>query len=168
MSALWVTVVALENPPENPCFGCGPLHSRGLRLQFEQGVGPDGVVELRTSFTPRPDEVGWPGILHAGLHFTILYEVSYWTALTLGGRLMVSTGPGTYAHERLPRVGGLHLARARLGPSGGPTRTIRAVTETAEGRPCGTLETSWRPIERSEIDRAGLRLPEYLLSEIPP
>jgi hypothetical protein len=160
-------MVALENPAENPCFGCGPRHPRGLRLQFEHGVGPDGAAELRTTFTPAEDEIGWPGIFHTGLHFTVLYEVSYWTALTLGGRLMVSTGPGTYAHQRLPRVGRVHIARARMGPASGTTRIVHATTETAEGKPCGSLETSWRVIDRAEIERAGLRLPDYLLADVP-
>jgi hypothetical protein len=138
-----------------------------LKLEFEERVAADGVPELRAEFTPREDEVGWPGLFHTGLHFTVLYEVSYWAALTFGGRLMVSTGPGVYAHQRLPRVGRSHVARARLGPVEGPTRTVRATTETADGKLCGTLETSWRVIERPEIDRAGLRLPDYLLAEMP-
>jgi hypothetical protein len=161
-------MVALENPPENPCFGCGPLHPRGLRLQFEQDLGADGVPEVRTSFTPKEDEVGWPGIFHTGLHFGVLYEVSYWTALTLGGRLMVSTGPGTYAHQRLPRVGRPHVARARIGPAGGPLRTVWATSETLEGKPCGTLETTWRPLARTEVQRSGVHLPDYLMADIPP
>lgn len=160
-------MVALENPPENPCFGCGPRHPRGLRLQFEQEVGSDGVPELRASFTPKEDEVGWPGLFHTGLHFMVLYEVSYWTALTLGGRLMVSTGPGIYSHERLPRVGPPHVARARLGPAGGTTRTVRALTETTSGKACGTLDSTWRAVDRGEVERAGLPLPPYLLLEIP-
>ncbi|MGA9839143.1 MAG: hypothetical protein WBF81_01885 [Thermoplasmata archaeon] len=158
---------SLENPPENPCFGCGPQHPRGLKLRFDRTRAADGVEELRTSFVPQPDEVGWPGLFHTGLHFTVLYEVSYWTALTLGGRLMVSTGPGTYEHRRLPRVGQPHVARARFGPSTGDLRTVRATTASAEGRPCGTLETTWRTVGRAEIERGGLRLPEYLLAEIP-
>ncbi|MGA8543170.1 MAG: hypothetical protein WB947_06515 [Thermoplasmata archaeon] len=160
-------MVALENPPENPCFGCGPHHARGLRLQFEKAVAVDGTPELRSFFTPKPDEIGWPGLFHTGLHFTVLYEISYWTALTLGGRLMVSTGPGTYEHRRLPRVGRPHVARARLGPALETTRTVHAVTETEDGRPCGTLDTAWRVIERAEVDRAGLRLPDYLRAELP-
>jgi hypothetical protein len=81
-------MVRLENPPENPCFGCGPEHARGLRLSFEKTLGADGVEEIQSTFTPGTDEVGWPGIFHTGLHFTVLYEVSYWAALTLGGRLI--------------------------------------------------------------------------------
>ena len=156
----------LENPTENPCFGCGPHHARGLRLRFEERWAPDGVAELRTTFVPGEDEVGWPGIFHTGLHFTVLYEVSYWTALTLGGRLMVNTGPVAYEHRRLPRVGQPHVARARLGPVIGELRSVHALTETAEGKPCGTLDSTWRVVTRAEVDRAGIRLPEYLLSEI--
>jgi hypothetical protein len=163
-----MVMALLENPVENPCFGCGPRHPRGLRLQFETVSNPDGATELRCSFTPHEDEVGWPGLFHAGLHFMVLYEVSYWTALTLGGQLMVSTGPGTYAHERLPRVGRSHVARARFGPLEGTSRSVRATTETAEGKPCGSLVSTWRPVRRGEIERAGLRLPGYLESEIRP
>jgi hypothetical protein len=161
-------MVVLENPPENPCFGCGPRHPRGLRLAFEDVVAEDGVRELRTSFEPAADQIGWPGIFHTGLHFAVLYEVSYWTALTLGGRLMVSTGPGTYEHRRLPRVGRRHVARARLGPVETTGQVVEAATATDDGKPCGTLRTFWRPVARSEIERAHVALPEYLLAEIPP
>ena len=157
----------IENPSENPCFGCGPGHARGLRLQFERGSAPDGAPELWTAFTPKDDEIGWPGVFHAGLHFMVLYEVSYWTALTLGGRLMVSTGPGTYSHARLPRVGRPHFGRARLGPRSSEGQSVLARTETADGKPCGQLTTYWRPVERAEIERSRLHLPEYLLSDIP-
>jgi hypothetical protein len=160
-------MVALENPAENPCFGCGPRHARGLHLQFEKVVAADGTAEVRGFFTPQPDEIGWPGLFHTGLHFMVLYEVSYWTALTLGGRLMVSTGPGTYEHRRLPRVGRTHLVRARLGPAVETTRTVHALTETEDGRPCGTLDTTWRILERAEVERAGVDLPAYLWEDLP-
>jgi hypothetical protein len=160
-------MVALENPPENPCFGCGPRNPKGLRLEFEQLRAEDGTPELRTTFEPAADQIGWPGIFHTGLHFAVLYEVSYWTALTLGGRLMVSTGPGTYEHRRLPRVGRRHVARARFGPLESDGQVVLAATATEEGRPCGSLRTFWRPIARAEIERARLELPEYLLAEIP-
>jgi hypothetical protein len=161
-------MVALENPDANSCFGCGPANTRGLKLRFERVEGADGTAELRTIFRPGTDETGWPGLFHTGLHFTVLYEVSYWTALELGGRLMVSTGPGTYAHRRLPRAGGLYIARARLGPSVAEGLTVEATTESEEGKPCGTLRTFWRPVERAEIERAGLTLPSYLVDEIRP
>jgi hypothetical protein len=161
-------MVDLENPPENACFGCGPANVRGLRLRFERHLGDDGVPELRTFFRPGADETGWPGIFHTGVHFAVLYEVSYWTALELCGRLMVSTGPATYEHRRLPRVGRMHVGRARLGPSASEGQVVDATTHTEDGKPCGSLRSFWRPVERAEIARAGLALPSYLLNEISP
>ncbi len=160
-------MVALENPPENGCFGCGPANERGLKLRFERVELPDGTAELRTFFRPEPNETGWPGLFHTGLHFTVLYEVSYWSALELSGRLMVSTGPGTYEHRRLPRVGRLHIARGRLGSRGPEGLEVEARSESEDGKPCGSLRTFWRPVERAEIERAGLALPSYLLEAIP-
>ncbi len=156
----------LENPPENPCFGCGPNHSRGLRLRFEEVRAEDGSREVVTHFTPKPDEVGWPTLFHHSLHFGVLYEVSYWAALTLGGRLWVSFGPVTYTADRLPRVGTAHVARARISKAEEDLLTVRAASATSDGRPCGALESTWRPARRDVIERARIPLPEYLLSEI--
>jgi len=161
-------MAALENPPENPCFGCGPRHARGLRLQFERSTGPDGTEEVVSSFTPRPDEIGWPTVFHHGLHFMVLYETSYWTALTLGGKLWVSVGPSTYSADRLPRVGARHVARGRVVRSGPETLTIHASTATVEGKPCGTLDSAWHPASRLAVERARIPLPEYLKAELSP
>jgi hypothetical protein len=161
-------VSALENPPENPCFGCGPRHARGLHLKFEETTSPEGVPEVRTSFVPKPDEIGWPTLFHHGLHFMVLYETSYWTALTLGHKLWVSQGPISYNALRLPRVGVNHVARARILTTTPSQLEIRAETETESGKPCGVLESTWVPARREVLDRAGVQLPEYLLSELSP
>lgn len=158
----------LENPEENPCFGCGPRHARGLRLRFEQGIAPDGSAEVSTRFTPQADEIGWPTLFHHGLHFMVLYETSYWAALTLGGKLWVSQGPITYTAARLPRVGIPHVARGRIVRREATGLTIEATTATREGKPCGLLQSTWVPAVRETIERAGVPLPDYLLSELAP
>jgi hypothetical protein len=159
---------ALENPPENPCFGCGPNHARGLRLSFEESRAADGVPEVGTSFVPKPDEIGWPTLFHHGLHFMVLYETSYWTALTLGRKLWVSQGPISYNAIRLPRVGVAHIAKGRIVSTAPDRLEVRASTATESGKPCGTLESTWVPARREAIDRAGVPLPDYLLSELSP
>jgi len=161
-------MVELENPPENPCFGCGPQHPRGLRLSFREETNRDGVREVTGEFTPQPDEVGWPTLFHHGLHFTVLYEASYWAALTLGERLWVSHGPISYTAHRLPRVGVLHAVSARIIDRGESTLRIRAETITQEGKPCGALESVWRPASRAVVEGAGIPLPEYLMKELGP
>ena len=161
-------MVELENPVESPCFGCGPLHARGLRLRFEQVDGEDGVPEVRTTFTPKPDEVGWPTLFHHGLHFLVLNEVSYWAALTLTGKVWVLAGPATYSTERLPRVGVAHVARARIVERGPDRLMIRATSASDQGKHCGTLEASWRPASRAAVERAHVPLPDYLLPDLGP
>ena len=158
----------LENPVESPCFGCGPHHARGLRLEFEQGVGADGVPEVRTRFVPKPDEVGWPGLFHHGLHFLVLNEVAYWAALTLTGKVWVLAGPATYSFERLPRVGVAHVARARIVETTPERLAIRATSETEQGKPCGVVLAPWRLSSRSAAERAHLVLPDYLLPDLGP
>ena len=158
----------LENPEENGCFGCGPRHPRGLRLRFERGEGADGTPEVRTHFTPKEDETGWPTLFHHGLHFTVLYETSYWAALTLAEKLWVSTGPIRYVADRLPRVGTEHVARARLVTAEPELLTIRAETSTREGKPVGSLDSTWRRASRPVLERAGIRLPGYLDAELAP
>lgn len=161
-------MVELENPVESPCFGCGPTHARGLRLRFEETRGEDGVPEVRTFFTPKPDEVGWPTVFHHGLHFMVLTEASYWAALALTGKVWVMAGPATYSFERLPRVGVAHVARARIVDRGSERMVVRATTASTAGKPCGSLEAAWRPASRAAAERAKIPLPEYLLSDMGP
>lgn len=158
----------LENPPENPCFGCGPNHSRGLRLAFRTELADDGSEEVRGDFIPNPDEIGWPTLFHHGLHFTVLYEASYWAALTLGRKLWVSTGPITYSADRLPRVGSPYTVAARLTERSDTALRAYAETRGPGAKLCGRLDTVWRPASRAVVDRAGIPLPAYLLAEIDP
>ncbi|MGD0250630.1 MAG: hypothetical protein ABSB97_07095 [Thermoplasmata archaeon] len=137
-------------------------------MRYESGTADDGTAEVRAAFVPKADEIGWPTLFHSGLHFLVLYEVSYWTALTLGGKVWVSVGPATYSSDRLPRVGVSHIARARILRSEPTFLSIRATTEVVGGKPCGSLESTWRPARRAAIERAHIPIPDYLLSEIDP
>jgi len=161
-------MVELENPSESPCFGCGPNHARGLHLRFEQVTAEDGVPEVRSTFVPQADEVGWPTFFHHGLHFMVLSEVSYWAALTLTGRLWILSGPATYTTERLPRVGFPHVARARIVRAEPDRLSIHTTTARVGGKPCGRLESSWQPVHRAEVERAKIPLPDYLWPDIGP
>jgi len=156
----------LENPPENPCFGCGPEHPRGLRLRFYEAMSESGAKEVRATFVPQPDEIGWPGLFHHGLHFTVLYEASYWAALTLGGKLWISRGEITYHADRLPRVGKTHIVVARIDQTAADELLVRAESSDSSGRGCGSLASRWRPASRTAVERAGITLPPYLLSEM--
>ncbi|HYM39421.1 MAG TPA: hypothetical protein VEY12_04650 [Thermoplasmata archaeon] len=158
----------LENPAENPCFGCGPQHPRGLHLAFEQRTGPDGVSEVVCEYVPRADEIGWPGLMHIGLLFMTLMETSYWAALALGGRVHTMRGPVTFEPLRLPRVGRPFRSTARLAGRDGEELRITCVAQDANGRPHATMTSSWRRASRAAVDKAGLTLPGYLLEDMDP
>ena len=158
----------LENPPESPCFGCGPRHERGLHLAFQRRTAEDGTEEIICEYTPKPDEIGWPGLMHIGLLFLVMMETSYWTALTRGGRVHTVTGPMTYEPLRLPRVGRPFRSTARLAGEEGGILRIQCVAEDANGKRHATLASGWRRATRSGVQKAGLSLPGYLLEDMDP
>jgi acyl-coenzyme A thioesterase PaaI-like protein len=64
-----------------PCFGCGPTHPIGFRLQFERAG--DTVV---TRFVPGEAYQGPPGIMHGGLVVTLADEIAAWAIVALLGK----------------------------------------------------------------------------------
>lgn len=156
----------LENPEENPCFGCGPGHPRGLNLRFARDEDDQGRPFVTAKHTPADDEVGWPGFFHGGLHFTLLYETSYWTALTFGPGVMVADGQLNFDERVVPRVGRGVRTKGFLEGEVEDRYRVRAVTQGEEGRHLGTLEGYWRPVTREEIERAEVELPAYLEQDL--
>lgn len=156
-----MTATPLENPEESPCFGCGPRHARGLRLSFER----EGDA-VRCTYVPKEDEVGWPGLFHTGLHYTVVFETMYWCALEATGRVHAVHGPQTFDQARLPRVGKPFTVTARV--VGQDPLRVRAQSAMEGGKPCATAEATFQPVTRAQVERAGLKLPDYLLHEMDP
>lgn len=160
-------MTALENTPENNCFGCGPSNPRGLHLTFERLTSSEDRDVVTCAFIPKADETGWPGLFHEGLHQFVLFEASYWAALTLGGKVHQLEGKLVFEHQRLPKVGRSHRAEAWISertPTG--SLTVKAASFNDKGAPCGRMESSWVPSSRAAVERAGLHLPAYLLEEM--
>lgn len=157
----------LENPDGNPCFGCGPANPRGLGLtMYKDEQGGNEVV--RAEHTPSEEEIGWPGFLHGGLHFLILYEASYWAALELGGRLMTAKGPLAFDEPITPRTGKPVIVRAWIHEGGDEQTVVRAESRGEDDRLLGTLEGAWSPVKKARIEQAGLDLPGYLWDAMEP
>ena len=54
--------------PDLPCFGCGPVNERGLRLKsYATGDG-----EVIAEFTPWPEHDNGTGFLNGGIIATVL------------------------------------------------------------------------------------------------
>ena len=65
--------ILVELPHTRSCFVCGESNPLGLRLRFHA----DGRV-VRTEFTPRPEYIGFKGIVHGGIVSTLLDEIMVW------------------------------------------------------------------------------------------
>lgn len=62
-----------ELPHTHSCFVCGESNPHGLKLRFQT----DGNV-VTTRFTPRPEHIGFKGVVHGGVTATVLDEIMVW------------------------------------------------------------------------------------------
>lgn len=60
-------------PHTRSCFVCGEANPLGLKLRFET----DGQI-VRATFTPRPEHIGFKGVVHGGIIATVLDEIMVW------------------------------------------------------------------------------------------
>ncbi|TLX72370.1 PaaI family thioesterase [Labilibacter sediminis] len=59
------------------CFGCSPLNSIGLQMEFW-----DTGDEIVSKWTPQKHLEGYMNVLHGGIQATILDEIASWTVYT--------------------------------------------------------------------------------------
>ena len=73
------SVVDLKSKTKH-CFACGPDNPLGLQVPFS----PDGPTGSRALYTARAEHVGWPGILHGGVTFSLMDEALGWAVYFQG------------------------------------------------------------------------------------
>lgn len=103
--------------PDQPCFGCGPVHPAGFRLKFVE----DGE-EVVTHFTPGDGYQGPPGLMHGGLVFTLADELAAWVIIARLGKF----GFTARFEGKLSRPTRLNVEIA------GRARMVRSTSRTAE------------------------------------
>ena len=64
------------------CYVCGSENPAGLHVTFAR----DGDAGCRAEYVARPEHVGWPGLIHGGLLFTLMDEAVAWAILYAGLR----------------------------------------------------------------------------------
>lgn len=149
----------LDNAADNPCFGCGPAHPHGLRLQFREA---DGVVHA--SLVATPERQGWPGRLHSGILYLALLETANWTLYGTRGRVGVPTRTSALEVVRWVATGERLTLRGRLVGNAGGSATVEAEALDEAGRRVGRLERAFDVLEREAfLGRMGYdRLPAGL------
>jgi len=95
-------------PHTHSCFVCGESNPSGLKLRFET----DGRI-VQTRFTPRPEHVGFKGVVHGGILSTLLDEIMVWACAVQTKRFAYCAELNVrFVHAARP--GGEILATAEL------------------------------------------------------
>jgi acyl-coenzyme A thioesterase PaaI-like protein len=76
----------LQLPHTAGCLACGRDNPHGLRLDLFVDPAP-GVVLVQ--FIPRPEHIGFAGVVHGGILATVLDEAMVWAATWAGRRFCV-------------------------------------------------------------------------------
>jgi uncharacterized protein (TIGR00369 family) len=120
----------LQLPHTAGCIACGPANPHGLHLALF--VDPAGTVH--TEYTPRPEHIGFQGVLHGGVLATVVDEAMVWCA-TWSGKRFCLCGE-LCVRYRAPAAIGQPLSVVARVESGRP----RLILTTAEVRDAaGTL-----------------------------
>ena len=106
-----------ELPHTAGCLVCGRDNPHGLHLNLH--VDPQtGIVS--TDFIPRPEHIGFEGIIHGGILATVLDEIMVWAATWAGQKFCVC-GELNVRYRKNVAVGSLlkieakiHAMRSRL------------------------------------------------------
>ncbi|MDP6606981.1 MAG: PaaI family thioesterase [Dehalococcoidia bacterium] len=109
------------------CFGCGRHNPIGLHLVFER----DGD-DVLTSYQPRPEDQGFPGIMHGGLLSLLLDEAMGW-AMYADEVFAVTARMETRFRRPVPLDGAL-TARARVARRRGRRIELEAALHDVEGQ----------------------------------
>lgn len=112
---------------EQFCFGCGRHNPIGLHLVFER----DGD-EVVTAYEPRPEDQGFPGIMHGGLLALLLDEAMGW-AMYADEVFAVTAKMETRYRRPAPLDGALGV-RARIVRRRGRRIELVAAVRDSEGQ----------------------------------
>ena len=98
----------MELPHTLSCFVCGESNPLGLQLRFHAHGG-----EVHAEFIPRPEHLGFKGVVHGGLQATVLDEILVWACAVATGRFGYCAEL-TVRFQRPVRPGEKLSVRARL------------------------------------------------------
>jgi uncharacterized protein (TIGR00369 family) len=100
-----------ELPHTRGCVVCGHDNRHGLHLHLNVDE-PSGVVTAE--YVPRPEHIGFEGIIHGGILSTVLDEAMVWCATWAGKRFCVA-GEMNVRFRRSATVGQKLTIEARIG-----------------------------------------------------
>jgi len=126
------------------CFGCSPLNSVGLKLEFW-----DAGNEIISKWIPKKHLEGYLNIVHGGIQATILDEIASWTVYTKCKTAGVTSNLEIKYKSPLYMDRGEITIRAHVGGVNKMLAYIKASIEDSKGKICaeGTVTYYLFPLE---------------------
>ena len=130
------------NHDEYNCFGCDPNNPIGLRLSFLLERTPDGDL-VTTSWEPRRDLEGYPGVVHGGIQATLCDEVAAWYVYAVHGKAGVTRKLSVDYLTPARIADGPFRLTARLAGSTPKVATVEVALFDRHGTPCAKAEVEY-------------------------
>ncbi len=137
------------------CFACGARNPCGLQMEFFE----DGN-EVVSHWTPRPEFMGYGGILHGGIQSTLMDEIAAWAVfvkLRTGG---VTQHMSVSFLRPLSTENGGVTVRALMPQADGRTADVPTQLLDADGQLCTEGTVTYR-IFSEKLARNKLGYPGY-------
>jgi acyl-coenzyme A thioesterase PaaI-like protein len=112
---------------EHYCFGCGRHNPIGFHLVFER-EDAGGVI---ARYTPRPEDAGFPDVMHGGLLALLLDEAMGWAMYA--DRVFAVTAKMEVRYRRSVGLDDTLVARARIANSRGRRLEVEATLTDEAG-----------------------------------
>ena len=114
----------MELPHTAGCIVCGRQNAHGLGLSLHVDGAAGGVW---TQFSPRPEHIGFEGIIHGGVLATVLDEAMVWAATWVAKRFCVAAEMSVRFRSSAAVGRALRCeARAEVGKRPGMPRLLHA------------------------------------------
>ncbi len=138
-----------ELPHTSGCLVCGRQNPHGLRLTLHVEEA-SGLV--RTELVPRPEHIGFEGIVHGGVLATVLDEAMVWAATWNAKRFCVC-GELSVRFRSAATVGARLTVEARVEYSRPKLIQTAATVRTPSGGVIAAGEGKYVPLSQDQNER---------------
>ena len=110
------------------CFACGGRNAHGLHLRFQR----DGEGAVICRYEPKPEDQGFPGVMHGGILAALLDESMAW-AMWAGDRALGVTAKMETRYRRTVGTSGTLVVRGRVVRMRGRRIEVEATVDDEAG-----------------------------------
>lgn len=133
-------------PHTRSCFVCGEANPLGLKLRFET----DGQL-VRATFSPRPEHIGFKGVVHGGLIATVLDEIMVWACAVTTRRFAFCAEMSVRFLNPMPPGAVVKLTGELTANRKGRIFEARGMAQDADGLMLAEATGKYLPIKNANV-----------------